>query len=122
MKSVCCGRVFNCNVTDADRQIHRMQIERAQHFAAIDMQQELQQFRQDQHAQFCSKQAEAIGAVMYSKSPILVVIGTGTGKSIIFMLLAYCRGSGTTIVIVLLISLQQDMHGQCEQSGITSAI
>jgi len=45
---------------------------------------------------------------MQYKSSIVAIIGTGTGKSILFILPASIL-SGVTIVVVLLVLLQEDI-------------
>jgi len=63
-----------------------------------------------------------MNAIMTGKSPILVVMGTGAGKSLLFMLPAYCVSGGTTIVVVPLVSLQGDLKRRCDESGITCRV
>jgi superfamily II DNA helicase RecQ len=53
---------------------------------------------------------------------MLVVIGTEAGKSLIFMLLAFCSHRGTTIVVVLLVALQGNLKRRCNKSSITCSI
>ncbi|KAK7179485.1 hypothetical protein PSPO01_14497 [Paraphaeosphaeria sporulosa] len=47
-------------------------------------------------------------------------MGTGAGKSVLFMLPASVS-SGVTIVVVLLVALRFDMRERCERLGIVSA-
>ncbi|KAK1762419.1 hypothetical protein QBC33DRAFT_461388, partial [Phialemonium atrogriseum] len=44
------------------------------------------------------------------------------GKSISFILLAFCLPKGVTIVIVLLVALQKDLHRQCKSCKINSHV
>ncbi len=67
-------------------------------------------------AQFRGMQEPVIKAIMRGESPIISVIGTGAGKSLLFMLPAICSaqdaGTGTpgiTIVVIPMISLRQDI-------------
>lgn len=66
-------------------------------------------------------QEEAIKAVIQgqSESPLLVIMPTGQGKSLTFLLPASLVGSGTTIVVVPLISLRQDLQHRCTQLGLS---
>ncbi|KAK1764542.1 hypothetical protein QBC33DRAFT_457587, partial [Phialemonium atrogriseum] len=48
------------------------------------------------------------------KSLIMQVAGIRKGKSMLFILLAFCLLEGVTIVIVLLVALQKDLHRQCK--------
>jgi superfamily II DNA helicase RecQ len=49
-------------------------------------------------ARFRSVQRPAIEAIMYQKSPTVVVMGTGAGKNMAFMLPASCS-TGVTVVV-----------------------
>ena len=60
-------------------------------------------------AEFRSKQEELLRAVYDGDSPILAIMPTGSGKSLSFILPASYEFSGTTIVVVPLLALQQDM-------------
>lgn len=56
-------------------------------------------------AEFRGLQEKSIYAIMTGQSPIVNIMATGEGKSMLFMLLAYYINRGTTIVIILLCSL-----------------
>jgi superfamily II DNA helicase RecQ len=43
---------------------------------------------------------------MQNKSPVLVMIRTSVGKTLLFQILTINIGSGTTVVIMLLVLLQ----------------
>jgi superfamily II DNA helicase RecQ len=47
----------------------------------------------------------------------VVVIGTGAGKSMLFILLASCL-TGVMIIVVLLVLLQGNLKDCCKQVGI----
>ncbi|KAK4456537.1 hypothetical protein QBC42DRAFT_190774, partial [Cladorrhinum samala] len=51
------------------------------------------------------------------ESPVVVVMGTGGGKSILFMLPARCLG-GLMVVVVPLVLLRSDIKDRCDQLGI----
>ena len=68
-------------------------------------------------SQFRSVQEPAIRAIMQQKSLIVVVIGTGAGKSILFILPASCS-TGVTIIIVPLVLLREDLTRRYEEAGI----
>lgn len=72
-------------------------------------------------SRFRGVQKPAIEAIMAGKSPVVVVMATGGGKSLLFMLPAWCSQGGTSIVVVPLIALRQDMKQRCEGMGITCA-
>ncbi|GJN76018.1 hypothetical protein PLICBS_010129 [Purpureocillium lilacinum] len=70
--------------------------------------------------EFRGQQEQVIRAIIRGESPIFQIAGTGGGKSLSFMLPAYCSPDGTTIVIVPLTTLRQDLHGRCEKDNIDS--
>jgi superfamily II DNA helicase RecQ len=75
----------------------------------VDIKEELKHMLGKQ-AQFWGLQEPALKAIMRNESPIFVVIGTGAGKSLLFLfqLLAHSQKSRTTIVIVPLKSLEKE--------------
>ena len=83
----------------------------------VDLEQELKRLV-GEGAQFRSVQRPALEAIVRNKSPVVVIMGTGAGKSILFMLPASVS-SGVTIVIVPLVSLRENMKQRCEQLGIS---
>ena len=72
-------------------------------------------------ARFRGVQKAAIEAIMKGESPVVMVMGTGGGKSLGFMLPAWCSQGGTSIVVVPLIALRQDMKDRCRRLGIECA-
>ncbi|MGC0591129.1 DEAD/DEAH box helicase, partial [Salmonella enterica] len=73
-------------------------------------------------AEFRGQQEKVIRSIMRGEGPIVQIAGTGMGKSLSFMLPAYCSPEGTTIVVVPLVSLREDLHERCAKSMITSHI
>lgn len=69
-------------------------------------------------AEFRGLQEKTIHAIMTGQSPIISIMATGQGKSMLFMLPAYCVHGGTTVVIVPLCSLQEDLERRCKESRI----
>jgi superfamily II DNA helicase RecQ len=57
-------------------------------------------------AQFCGLQKPVLEAIIRNKSPVLVVIGTSVRKTLLFQILAINVGFSTTVVIMLLVLLQ----------------
>ena len=51
-------------------------------------------------ATFRSVQKEAIQAIVGGESPVVAVMPTGAGKSMLFMLPAWAEQGGTTVVVV----------------------
>lgn len=72
-------------------------------------------------ARFRGIQEEAIQAIVAGESPIVAVMPTGAGKSLLFMLPAWAEQGGTTIVVVPLIALREDMKRRCRKLGISCA-
>lgn len=50
------------------------------------------------------------------------VTGTGGGKSLSFMLPAFCSPDGVTVVVVPLVALREDLHRRCQVGGIDSHV
>ena len=73
-------------------------------------------------ATFRPGQRRVIRAVVRGESPVVQITPTGGGKSMSFMLPAYCSQQGRTIVIVPLVALQEDIHGECVKHGIEASI
>ena len=71
-------------------------------------------------ATFRGKQREALTAIMNNQSPVLVIMGTGAGKSLLFQLPAHSQKSGTTVVVVPLKTLERSLHERCRKAGISS--
>ncbi|KAM6513757.1 hypothetical protein FALCPG4_014975 [Fusarium falciforme] len=74
-----------------------------------------------EQATFRGVQREALEAIMMNKSPIVVVMGTGGGKSLGFMLPAASCPGGVTVVVVPLVSLQGDLMERCRKMKIPCA-
>ena len=68
-------------------------------------------------AKFQDVQEPAIEAIMQQNSLVMVVMGTGAGKSMLFMLPASCL-TGVMVVVVLLVSLQGNLKDCCKRAGI----
>jgi len=69
-------------------------------------------------AEFRRIQSTAIQAIVRGESPVVMVMGTGGGKSMGFMLPAWCSKDGVSVVVVPLIALRQDMMIRCRGMGI----
>ncbi|KFZ23099.1 hypothetical protein V502_02421, partial [Pseudogymnoascus sp. VKM F-4520 (FW-2644)] len=104
-----------------DEAMQQMQIRRRQFMQRVNVQQEFEAYM-GEGSQFRGEQKKAVTAIFQGRSPMLVVMGTGSGKSLLFILPAFCIQGGTTIVVVPLQSLQTDMKDRCDKCGITSVI
>jgi superfamily II DNA helicase RecQ len=63
-------------------------------------------------------QALVLKAIQDGASPIMAIMLTGRGKSMLFMLPAYTAPGGCTIVVVPLLSLRADLMTCCQALGI----
>ena len=59
------------------------------------------------------EQRQAVMAVVKGKSPLVVVLPTGGGKSLMFMVPALMEGAKTTIVILPFVALAENMNKRC---------
>ncbi|KAI9035075.1 uncharacterized protein KD926_004657 [Aspergillus affinis] len=64
-------------------------------------------------------QGPALRAIQDGESPVVAVMPTGGGKSMLFMLPAWVEPGGTTVVIIPLLALRQDFQRWCQQLGIS---
>jgi superfamily II DNA or RNA helicase len=77
----------------------------------------VRQMTGDHEIQFRGVQGPAMRAIQHGASPVVVVMPTGGGKSILFMLPAWVAG-GLTVVVVPLITLRADLQDRCTTLGI----
>jgi len=59
---------------------------------------------------------------MANKPRVLIVMRTGGGKSLFFMIPAMCSRDGITIVIIPLNSLRDDLQRRCIKAGISCTV
>ncbi|KAJ3453241.1 hypothetical protein MRS44_018896 [Fusarium solani] len=97
-----------------------LQLRRWKTLRRIDIDRELRRLY-GEDTQFRGKQREAVDAIMMNRSPVVVVMGTGAGKSLCFMLPAASCPGGLTVVIVPLVSLQGDLIDRCRKLNISCA-
>lgn len=71
---------------------------------------------------FRSVQKPAMEAIKAGHSPVVAVMPTGAGKSVLFMLPAWAEPGGTTVVVVPLKSLRKDMTRRCKEVGVRCAV
>lgn len=64
------------------------------------------------------KQEEAMYAVVRGQTPLVIVLPTGGGKSLLFMVPACLDGNGVTIVVVPYRALIDDLADRIRKSGI----
>ncbi|CAK7237488.1 hypothetical protein SCUCBS95973_009973 [Sporothrix curviconia] len=73
-------------------------------------------------AQFRGQQAAVLAHIVQGTSPLLWVAGTGSGKSLAFLLPAAVRPDGMTVVVVPLLVLQSDLVRRCQAASIRCAV
>lgn len=62
-----------------------------------------------ENAEFRGLQKAGLEAIIARKSRVLIIMRTGGGKSLFFMILALCSRDRVTIVVVPLNSLREDL-------------
>lgn len=82
-----------------------------------DMTEAVRQMTGDSEMQFRGVQGPAMQAIQHGASPVVVVMPTGGGKSMLFMLPAWVAG-GLTVVVVPLIALRAELQDRCTMLGI----
>ena len=93
-------------------------IKREEKMRSIDIEHQLRSMYGDR-AEFRGIQKRALESIVEAgKRRVLVVAGTGSGKSLLFILPAAGSEDGLTIVVVPTLSLQEDVKRRCEAAGI----
>jgi superfamily II DNA or RNA helicase len=64
------------------------------------------------------EQREGLLAVLQGESPLVVILPTGGGKSLLFMLPATLPDANTTVVVVPFVALMKDLMRKCQDAGI----
>jgi superfamily II DNA helicase RecQ len=73
----------------------------------------------DEHAQFrTAQQEEAVRLAAAKETPLVVILPTGGGKSLIFMVPAMLSGSGVTIVVAPYAELKRQLVTRCTDAGL----
>lgn len=103
-----------------EREADEGRIDRWRRLRGMDAEAQLKRMM-GQEAVFRGVQAPAIQAITAGESPVVAVMPTGGGKSLLFMLPAWAEQGGTTVVVVPLIALRGDMKRRCQQLGIPCA-
>ena len=101
-----------------EEEVQDAQLARWKRLRGVDIHAELEKMLGSE-ARFRGLQKPVLEAIMKHQSPILGVMATGIGKSILFQLPAKSMNYGTTVVITPLVSLQDHMVERCQQMGIS---
>ena len=86
-------------------------------FRRVNLSQKLREMK-GEGSQFGWKQGEALRAMMGGSAQVVVVMGTGSGKSMLYQLPAICSPHGLTIVVVPITALQDDKAKRCRAAGL----
>jgi superfamily II DNA helicase RecQ len=89
--------------------------------AMVDLKAEFKRLAGRPDAEYRGKQEEALQAIMQRRLRVLVVMATGSGKSMLFMLPASISPDGVTVVVAPLTALQDDLQVRCDELGIACA-
>src|SRR5436305_782644 len=82
----------------------------------------LRQFQNDDKARFKSpEQGKALQLVIDGKKDVLAILPTGGGKSLLFFLPTMMEPGMTTVVIVPLIAVTDDLRNRCVKAKISCA-
>jgi superfamily II DNA helicase RecQ len=101
-----------------ESEVDEARIDRGRRLRKMDSSKQLKGMMDDK-AEFRGVQEAAIEAITAGESPVVAVMPTGAGKSLLFMLPAFAEQGGTTIVVMPLIALRGDMKKRCKKLGIS---
>lgn len=95
----------------------RARVERQERLRRVDPEDELSWMMREPMS-LRGVQGTALQAIQQGHSKIIVVMPTGGGKSMLFMLPAFVSQGGVTVVVVPFTSLRGDMTDRCRKLGI----
>jgi RecQ family ATP-dependent DNA helicase len=101
-----------------EEEMQDAQLARWKRLRGVDIYAELEKMLGSE-ARFRGLQEPVLEAIMKHKSPVLAVMATGHGKTMLFQIPAKSMSSGTTVVITPLVSLANHMVERCQQAGIS---
>ncbi|KAK4551325.1 hypothetical protein LTR86_011232, partial [Recurvomyces mirabilis] len=87
----------------------------------VDIDVQLRRVTQNPTAAFRGIQWEGLQAIVGGVPRVTIVMRTGGGKSLFFMIPAAGSKDGVTIVVVPVVSLRQDLVDRCERVGLPVA-
>ncbi|PVH91867.1 hypothetical protein DM02DRAFT_734000 [Periconia macrospinosa] len=102
-------------------QQEKQALQRWSSLATVDLKAEFRRLAGRPDAEYRGKQEESLRAVVQRRLRVLVVMATGTGKSMLFMLPASVSPDGVTVVVAPLNALRDDLQDRCDQLGIPCA-
>ncbi|CAG8059412.1 unnamed protein product, partial [Penicillium salamii] len=96
------------------------QINRRFDLANCNLDDALQSFLGNPAVRFQGKQVEVLRAIQHGFSPIVAIMPTGGGKSLLFQLPAWIS-KGLTVVVVPLVALRKELYDRCTNLDISCA-
>ncbi|XP_014550372.1 hypothetical protein COCVIDRAFT_31860 [Bipolaris victoriae FI3] len=75
-----------------------------------------------QKTMFRGRQQEVVNAILACTPVVSYIAGTGSGKSLAFLLPACCKGYGQAIVITPLVALREDIQEHCQNLYISCSV
>lgn len=111
----------SADLPDFEKQFERQRLNRLNQLKKTDLAANLQQFL-GKSARFRPEQLHILRAIIARTSPILAILPTGAGKSLLFQLPAFLDTIGTTIVILPLLSLLEDQFRRAKALNISTDI
>jgi superfamily II DNA helicase RecQ len=72
------------------------------------------------NASFRGSQLEGLKTIVSGEPRVVMVMRTGGGKSLMYMLPAFCSIGGVTVVVVPLMSLRSDLEKRCQEVGLNA--
>ncbi|KAF7184889.1 hypothetical protein CNMCM7691_008406 [Aspergillus felis] len=103
-----------------EAEVSRM--ERRHQLATMDLEAAAQRMTGRPDMRFRGVQDPAMRAIQRGESPVVAVMPTGGGKSMLFMVPAFAAPGGTTIVVVPLVALQANITRRCQELGISCVL
>lgn len=103
-----------------DKEQRRQEIKRWQRVREADREQILQRIA-GQGAEFRGLQKAGLEAITNRVPRVMMIMRTGGGKSLFFMVPAASSKEGVSIVVVPLTSLREDLRDRCTKAGIRCA-
>ncbi|EAW22049.1 uncharacterized protein NFIA_024280 [Aspergillus fischeri NRRL 181] len=104
-----------------EAEISRM--ERRHQLATMDLKAAAQRMTGQPMMWFRGVQDPAIRAIQQGESPVVAVMPTGGGKSMLLMVPAFATPGGTTVVVLVpLVALRADMTRRCQELGISCVL
>jgi superfamily II DNA helicase RecQ len=99
-------------------EMDEVQVQQWKKLRTVDIQQALEDIY-GAEARFRGLQKPVLEAIIRNESPVLVMMGTSVGKTLLFQIPAMSVGSSTTVVITSLVSLQDHIVQRCRTVGIS---